>query len=94
MEYEIRLSGTPFDDGAIDFDRLELPAQYLHDITNLSLTDARDTYFSRPVRRETVVQQIERQLQKKGPKNPLKTFIGILADAEGSFEDDLKMLSE
>jgi len=37
MQYEIKLSGTPFDDGAIDLDRLELLAQYLHDIAKGSL---------------------------------------------------------
>jgi hypothetical protein len=37
MEYDIKLAGTPFDDGAIDLDRLELLAQYLHDIAKGAL---------------------------------------------------------
>jgi len=37
MEYEIKLSGTPFDDGAIDLDRLEFIAQYLRDIAKGAL---------------------------------------------------------
>jgi hypothetical protein len=37
MQYDIKLSGTPFDDGAIDLDRLELLAQYLHDIAKGAL---------------------------------------------------------
>jgi hypothetical protein len=77
MEYEIKLSGTPFDDGSIDRDRIG------------------DGFFSRPVFRETVAQQLERQIsKKKGIANRLSDFIGILADAEGSYENDLKMLQE
>jgi hypothetical protein len=79
MEYELKLSGTPFDDGAIDLDKL--PSE--------------DAFFSRNVVRETVAQQLERQISaRKTVGNRLAEYIGFLADAEGSYENDLKMLRE
>jgi len=65
------------------------------EIGKVSLADKGDAYFSRPVLRETVAQQLERQMAaKKTTGNKLSQFIGILSDAEGDFENDLKMLSE
>jgi hypothetical protein len=64
-------------------------------IEKVTLSDKNDGYFSRPVQRQTVAQQLERQISiKKGTRNTLSDFIGLLADAEGSFANDLKMLSE
>ena len=64
------------------------------EIKQVALSESGDAYFSRPVRRETVAQQLERQIGEKGDRNPLRDFIGILSDAGGSFEEDLKMLRE
>jgi len=64
------------------------------EIAKVILSDSGDAFFSRPVRRETVAQQLERQIREKGKQNPLRQFIGILADAEGTMENDLKMLRE
>lgn len=65
------------------------------EIAKVALAVAGDEYFSRPVHRETVAQQLERQITtKKGVGNRLSDFIGILSDAAGSYENDLKMLSE
>lgn len=142
MEYEIKLSGTPFDDGAIDLDRLEIIAQHLHDIAKGSLQirmfgssqikgretqqvtqslkirlrglsrgstvlhlecqpfretlrNVQGNLFHQEIVHETVAQQLERQIAaRKTVGNQLSQFIGILADAEGDYENDLKMLSE
>ena len=65
------------------------------EIGKVSLAALGDAYFSRSVIRETVAQQLERQLAaRKTSSNKLSQFIGILADAEGDYETDLKMLSE
>ncbi len=65
------------------------------EIGKVSLAEEGDAYFSRPVQRETVAQQLERQMaSKKKAGNQLSQFIGILADAAGDYENDLKMLSE
>lgn len=65
------------------------------EISKVSLATSGDNFFSRPVLRETVAQQMERQAaSKKTIGNPLGQFIGFLADAEGNYENDLKMLSE
>lgn len=64
------------------------------EIEKVALSVNGDEYFSRPVVRETVTQQLERQIRERGNRNPLNDFIGILSDAEGNFEQDLKMLSE
>lgn len=64
------------------------------EIATVVLAESGDTFFSRPVRRETVAQQIERQVHEKGSRNRMTEFIGILEDAEGSYESDLKMLQE
>ncbi len=65
------------------------------EIGKVSLSDQGDAYFSRPVLRETVAQQLERQMAaKKTTGNKLSQFIGILADADGDYENDLKMLRE
>lgn len=53
-----------------------------------------DAYFSKPPRRETVEQQLERQIQQKGNVNRLSTFIGILADDEQTLESDLLLLTK
>jgi len=53
----------------------------------------KDDYFSRPPRRETVEQQLERQIQQKGLQNRFGNFIGILTEAGQSIEDDLKILT-
>lgn len=65
------------------------------EIGKVSFAEQADAFFSRPVVRETVAQQLERQLaSRKLSGNKLSQFIGILADAEGDYENDLKMLSE
>jgi hypothetical protein len=65
------------------------------EIGKVSLAEQGDAYFSRPIKRETVAQQLERQMSaKKTVGNKLSQFIGILADAAGDYENDLKMLSE
>lgn len=65
------------------------------EIGKVSLAEIGDAFFSRPVVRETVAQQLERQTAtRKSSGNKLNQFIGILADAEGDYENDLKMLSE
>lgn len=65
------------------------------EIGKVALAAQGDSFFSRPVQRETVAQQLERQLSaKKTAGNPLSKFIGILADAEGDYENDLKILQE
>lgn len=65
------------------------------EIVKVTLASQGDAYFSRPIIRETVAQQLERQLAaRKSSSNKLSQFIGILADAEGDYETDLKMLSE
>jgi hypothetical protein len=65
------------------------------EIGKVALAEPGDTYFSRPVLRETVAQQLERQIAaKKTAGNKLGDFIGIFSDAEGSYESDLKMLAE
>lgn len=65
------------------------------EIEKVALADRGDVFFSRPVLRETVAQQLARQIAaKKTVGNPLGKFIGAFADAEGSYENDLKMLSE
>lgn len=65
------------------------------EIGKVSLAEEGDAYFSRPLRRETVAQQLERQMAaKKTVGNKLSQFIGILADAAGDYENDLKMLNE
>jgi hypothetical protein len=64
-------------------------------IEKVTLSNQNDGFFSRPVFRETVAQQLERQIsKKKGISNRFSDFIGILADAEGTYENDLKMLQE
>ena len=55
---------------------------------------AQDEYFSKPPRRETVEQQLERQLQQKGNKNELSSLIGILADEDQTLTDDLSLLTK
>jgi hypothetical protein len=55
---------------------------------------AKDEYFSKPPRHETVEQQLERQLQQKGNVNNLAALIGILADDDQSLEADLMLLSK
>jgi len=65
------------------------------EISKVSLAESGDAYFSRPIVRETVAQQLERQTAaRKLSGNKLSQFIGILADAEGDYENDLKMLTE
>jgi hypothetical protein len=65
------------------------------EIGKVSLAALGDAYFSRPVIRETVAQQLERQLAaRKSSSNKLSQFIGILADAEGDYETDLNLLRE
>lgn len=65
------------------------------EIEKVSLSDRGDAFFSRPVVRETVAQQLERQMAaRKSSGNKLSQFIGILSDAEGNFENDLKLLNE
>ncbi len=65
------------------------------EIGKVALAEEGDTYFSQPVRRETVAQQLERQMAaKKTVGNKLSQFIGIMADAAGDYENDLKMLNE
>ncbi len=64
------------------------------EIAQVALAHNDDAYFSRPVLKETVAQQIERQIREKGTRNRLSEFIGILADAEGTFENDLKILNQ
>lgn len=65
------------------------------EIGKVSLAEQGDAYFSKPILRETVAQQLERQrAARKLPGNPFGQYIGILADAAGDYENDLKMLSE
>ncbi len=65
------------------------------EIKYVTLATPEDTIFSQTPLVETVEQQIERQLREgKGRGNVLKAFAGIFADAEGSLEEDLKMLAE
>jgi hypothetical protein len=65
------------------------------EIGKVALSEQNDAYFSRSVTRETVAQQIERQIsQRKGTKNKLNDFLGVFSDAPGSYENDLKMLGE
>lgn len=65
------------------------------EIAKVALSSPDDKFFSRPVHRETVAQQLERQIsEKKGLKNRLSEFIGIVSEAEGSYENDLKMLTK
>lgn len=65
------------------------------EIGKVSLAEEGDSFFSRPVLRETVTQQLERQMAaRKTTGNKLGQFIGIMADAAGDYENDLKMLSE
>lgn len=63
-------------------------------IAQVALAQSDDDYFSRPVKSETTEQQIARQIREKGNRNRWSEFVGILADAEGDFENDLKMLRE
>ncbi len=55
---------------------------------------AKDEYFSKPPRRETVEQQLERQLQQKGNINQLASFIGVLSEEDQSLEGDLLLLTK
>jgi hypothetical protein len=82
MQYELKISGAPQDDGAIDLDRLAQLANGLRDIA-----------IGAPPRHETVEQQLERQILQKGLQNRFGNFIGILTEAGQSVEDDLKMLT-
>jgi hypothetical protein len=82
MQYEVKISGAPQDDGAIDLDRLAQEASGLQYIAK-----------GAPLHRETVEQQLERQIQQKGIQNRFGNFIGILTEAGQSIEDDLKMLT-
>jgi hypothetical protein len=65
------------------------------EIGKVALSTQNDDYFSKSVSRETVAQQLERQIsQKKGGRNKLASFIGVFAEAEGNYENDLKMLGQ
>lgn len=67
MQYDIKLSGTPFDDGAIDLDRLNGTMAYV-EIAKVSLAAETDTYFSRTPRRETAAQQSYRNGDRHQPQ--------------------------
>lgn len=65
------------------------------EIDTVRLATEDDAYFSRVPRRETVAQQLERRkAEGKGRPDALLPYAGILADAEGTLEEDLKMLAE
>lgn len=65
------------------------------EIGKVALAEESDMYFSQAVVRETVAQQLDRQMAaRKSSGNKLHAFIGILADAGGDYENDLKMLTE
>jgi len=65
------------------------------EISKVTLANSGDAYFSRTPKKETVQQQLERQVaQKMGLGNPLKYYAGLLSDAEGTLEEDLKILGE
>jgi len=65
------------------------------EIQHVTLAAPEDAVFSQTPLIETVEQQIERQLREgRGQADKMLRYAGIFADAEGTLEDDLKMLAE